>query len=888
MGRSIPAALARLPRAVLLAGAISAALAVPGSALAYERYSEDRDATNCRACHGDFRSSPYVSLSDGQSWGDDLHDVHRNTMLGGDCDVCHDSGPRFPVLIEVSAGGNGLAAISCVGCHGRSEGGNPTGRGLRQHHWRAGETGCVSCHSDANPSNATAVGEDILPPYYASPGNGHANMPTDSCNPAPGFPEDFAATTLGLDNDGDLSYDGADTDCVAAVCGNGQLESGEECDDGNILDGDCCSSICAFEPTGSSCDDGLFCNVGETCDGAGACGGGGAPDCDDGVGCTVDSCNEGADACVNAPDDAACDDGVFCNGVETCDAALDCQAGTTVDCDDADICTDDACNESAQGCDNVFDPTNDPSCQAICPDDDEDGFSPAGGVCGAVDCDDNDDAVNPGAAEICDDDNDNDCDGLVDAADDACAVDGQWTVRSGPLEDPAYAGSSACAGCHEDHFEGWIDSLHARILIRPGDAQAAGFPLPPGGAQSWNDVLFVVGQKWKTLYVDRNGSLQDAQWNYLLGQLEGFGSPGDYDCGACHTTGYDPDATFLDDQGAAVAGIVGSWVEYNVGCEACHGPGAAHAAGPSRENINLITFEWYDPDNDGTPDPVDIRSSVVCGNCHYRNDHQQIQNDRRNNEQYNDWLVSGHASSLEPTTISTYCAKCHSPGNAEFFAAEHNFTYFEPDAATHVACISCHDPHRNSHPRWADLEFPSGGRQDPRDYPATLARYRGTDGNVATRDYDDFEPGDTNALCQDCHRQIVGFRRHIEASPDEEIVLEPPFAFGESFVVPHREHIEDGNADCVDCHMHYSRESINPWDVRTHSLLPNEWEADPTFSLPHYSDTCGQCHPEAQDCDWCHVAFGNAEDEPRAAPRRRDRDPGEAPREDRRRRLRSR
>ena len=39
------------------------------------------------------------------------------------------------------------------------------------------------------------------------------------------------------------------------------------------------------------------------------------------------------------------------------------------------------------------------------------------------------------------------------------------------------------------------------------------------------------------------------------------------DCGGCHMTGYDPDATFTDSQGQAVAGITGSWVEYSVGCE---------------------------------------------------------------------------------------------------------------------------------------------------------------------------------------------------------------------------------------------------------------------------------------------------------------------------------
>jgi cysteine-rich repeat protein len=38
-------------------------------------------------------------------------------------------------------------------------------------------------------------------------------------------------------------------------CGNGTLDSGEQCDDGNTRDGDCCSSECQFEALGSSCLD---------------------------------------------------------------------------------------------------------------------------------------------------------------------------------------------------------------------------------------------------------------------------------------------------------------------------------------------------------------------------------------------------------------------------------------------------------------------------------------------------------------------------------------------------------------------------------------------------------------------------------------------------------
>jgi hypothetical protein len=103
------------------------------------------------------------------------------------------------------------------------------------------------------------------------------------------------------------------------------------------------------------CDDGLLCNGQETCDPSGQCQPGATPTCDDGIGCTIDSCNPGTDSCENLADDTRCDNGLYCDGIESCDAALDCQAGTAVICDDGVNCTVDSCDESTDGCEIAAD-----------------------------------------------------------------------------------------------------------------------------------------------------------------------------------------------------------------------------------------------------------------------------------------------------------------------------------------------------------------------------------------------------------------------------------------------------------------------------------------------------------------------------------------------------
>eukprot|EP00899_Mesostigma_viride_P021639 jgi/Mesvir1/29477/Mv25115-RA.1 len=129
-----------------------------------------------------------------------------------------------------------------------------------------------------------------------------------------------------------------------------------DCDDGVSCTVDACDDSlggCVNTPDHAQCDNGLFCDGRETCDPTAGCLAGAPPSCEDGVACTVDSCDELRDSCLHVADDLHCRDGVFCNGQETCDPEAGCLPGATISCDDGVACTFDSCDEPADACVNA-------------------------------------------------------------------------------------------------------------------------------------------------------------------------------------------------------------------------------------------------------------------------------------------------------------------------------------------------------------------------------------------------------------------------------------------------------------------------------------------------------------------------------------------------------
>lgn len=126
-------------------------------------------------------------------------------------------------------------------------------------------------------------------------------------------------------------------------------------------------------------------------------------DCDDGIDCTFDKCLvEGY--CAHTPDWNPCDDGVFCNGLESCDPVQGCIAAERGGCDDSDPCTIDQCDEESRNCNRLLrDDDGDGEGDQHCP--------------GGTDCDDHDPTRTSKRPETCSDLADNDCDGQTDEDD---------------------------------------------------------------------------------------------------------------------------------------------------------------------------------------------------------------------------------------------------------------------------------------------------------------------------------------------------------------------------------------------------------------------------------------------------------------------------------------
>ncbi len=247
-----------------------------------------------------------------------------------------------------------------------------------------------------------------------------------------------------------------------------------------------------------------------------------------------------------------------------------------------------------------------------------------------------------------------------------------------------YVGSEMCFKCHAGEYNDFRVSGHPYKLSPAADAMKRALPLPPG--YTWDDISYVIGGAYKkSRYVNKDGYIITAakdgselktQYNLETGTWSFYhkGEKKPYDCGKCHTTGYDK--TGHQD---GKEGLIGTWAAPGVQCEACHGPGGDHVGNGDKTKIRVDT------------------SAALCGQCHIRGGKEKVPAKGgfiRHHEQYNEILAGPHAD-LECVTchnphkkaqfsIIAACSSCHAEAAAAFKKSNH--------AQVGISCKECHMP----------------------------------------------------------------------------------------------------------------------------------------------------------------------------------------------------
>ncbi len=182
------------------------------------------------------------------------------------------------------------------------------------------------------------------------------------------------------------------------------------------------------------------------------------------------------------------------------------------------------------------------------------------------------------------------------------------------IDQTRYAGSTKCAECHQTHYDGWKTSAHNK-MIRPPTTEGpdrtvlADFSQPsPERMFELKDVKWVIGSRWKQRFIGEvegkevvfpaQWSVKEQKWYPYKGRSDWW-YPTHKDwktrsnfmlCAGCHSTGPDH--------------YTQKWVELNIACESCHGPGKAHSDKPS-------------PDNIVNPARLTVERSIdICLSCH--------------------------------------------------------------------------------------------------------------------------------------------------------------------------------------------------------------------------------------------------------------------------------
>ena len=253
----------------------------------------------------------------------------------------------------------------------------------------------------------------------------------------------------------------ADT-CQEGVCVPGSLmvcNALDTCHDVGVCDpgtGECSNPA---KPDYSSCDDGVFCTIGETCI-AGVCTNPEARDCREEVEfdeprCQMAVCDEFLNTCVIEPtnEGLVCNDGDLCTRSDTCEAGT-CVGSSPVICEASGICHEvGICNPPTGLCSNPL-TENGTACDDGNPE--TGGDSCQGGLCLGTDC------TCTGINTCCDG-----CLPVVDSDESACNDDDACTENDTCNAGACHGEPVVCDPEDACHFEGICDPSTGNCSSRP-------------------------------------------------------------------------------------------------------------------------------------------------------------------------------------------------------------------------------------------------------------------------------------------------------------------------------------------------------------------------------------------------------------------------------------
>ena len=418
------------------------------------------------------------------------------------------------------------------------------------------------------------------------------------------------------------------------------------------------------------------------------------------------------------------------------------------------------------------------------------------------------------------------------------------TLAGAPPDDARYVSDQECARCHSDASDQHADSAHSRAALSPADAEVDG---PSGLVAAFSDGAVVSlggggaaalsrtgpGAWWVTV-TDETGAVEGPlavaevygglrhaaalavegsdqlrvapiAWSVAAGDVvpaweagwQSTAAPStsswDLQCAGCHATGHrltEPQ----EGQFVLAARTADDVWSRTIGCQACHGPGSAHAS--SRDAAHIVHVGRLDP----------ARRRDTCARCHGRTAplaHPFSAQPAWPVTDGGSALAAGealaaHAAWDRVPWLGTDASRLHRDQSGELEVSAHTGDYVG-------ACGDCHAPHGSAH---------DAALRADRDDPTLCTGCHATRfPDEATNARHDAHHSDPAQGCVDCHFPRAG----LLLGPDSRsgagevrahlIVPWAPDAALEEFAAAGTSTLARGEAPipaCLDCHWNTS------------------------------------------------------------------------------------